>query len=143
MQFISTGIAWTRVFLDDPDNNRYKDRYYLDMELSQSLNDGVDIIELDEKGNIKNSRLKVAMVMYNDDNDEPYRYAFGELVSRDTSGKYHVQFSFATTDQINDDNKIRVEDVYIPNSDAKEYGYFTNHMTVKLYVLAKSRNGED
>ena len=138
LQFISTSIVWTRQLLTNSDT------YYLDMELSQNISDGKDMIELDEKGNVKNSRLKVAMVMYNDDTIEPYRYAIGEVISKDvSSGKYHVQFAFKTTDQINDTNKIRVEDVYIPTGTAKDYGYFTDHVSVKLYVLTQSLDGKE
>ena len=141
MQFISTYVTWTRKFLTE--DGEYNDTYTLDMELSQSINDGQSILELDKDGNIIRSRLKVAMVIYNDDATEPYRYAIGEVVGRDTStNKYHVRFSFKTTDQINDDNKIKIEDVYIPNSSNKDYGYFTSHMSVKLYVLYESLDGE-
>lgn len=132
IQFICTWITWTRKFLEDPDT------YILDMLISQNISDGKDVIEVDEKGNIKSSRLKVAMVMYNDGSTDPYRYAIGEVVEKSSDGKYHVQFRFNTTDQINDYNKIRIEDVYIPTTDAKEYGYFTDHVSVKLYVLYQS-----
>lgn len=138
IQFISTYVTWTRKFLTDGD------KYFLDMEVSPNMSDGQELITLDENGNVKTSRLKVAMVMYNDDASEPYRYAIGEVVGKDpSSAKYHVQFSFTTTDQINDDNKIRIQDVYIPTTSAKEYGYFTNHMNVKLYTLYQSVDGED
>ena len=138
VQFVSTSITWTRKFLTD------SDKYFLDMELGQNMSDGQEVLEYDENGNIKNSRLKVAMVMYNDDTNEPYRYAIGHIIGKDSSsGKYHAQFSFTTTDQINDDNKIRIEDVFIPSSTTQDYGYFTNHMTVKLYVLHQSLDGSE
>lgn len=135
IQFISTYISWTRKFLTDSDT------YFLDMELKQNVSDGLDLIEYDEDGNIIKSRLKVAMVLYNDDTVDPYRYAIGEVVGKnDETKKYHVQFKFKTTDQINDDNKIRIEDVYIPTTSSKDYGYFTNHVSVKLYVLYESKD---
>ena len=137
-QFISTYITWTRKFLTD------NDYYFLDMELSQNISDGKEIVDFDEYGNISNSRVKVAIVMYNDDSDEPYRYAFGDIISKDeSSNKYHVQFKLKATDIINDDNKMRIEDVYIPHTTAKEYGYFTHHTSVKLYVLMNSLNGKE
>lgn len=139
VQFVSTYITWTRRFLTDSDT------YFLDMELKQNLSNGELIIEFDDKGNIIESRVKVAMVMYNDDSDhnDAYRYAIGEIVGLDhTTNKYHVQMTFKTTDQINDDNKIRIEDVYIPNSNVKDYGYFTSHMAVKLYVLYKDKDNK-
>lgn len=138
VQFISTAIVWSRKFLTD---NEY---YTLDMQLKQNISDGSNVVTFDEKGNIIKSRLKVAMVMYNDNSTEPYRYAIGEVIGKDEmSSKYDVQFKFRTTDQINDDNKIRIEDVYFPRSTSKEYGYFTNHMSVKLYVLCESLDGQE
>ena len=135
VQFVSTSINWTRRFLS---NN---DKYFLDMELNQNMSDGKEILELDEKGNIKKSRLKVAAILYNEDKPDPYRYAFGEVIGKDqNTGRYHVQFSFTTTDQINDDSKIRVEDLYVPNTVNKDYGYFTDHVSMKLYVLYESRD---
>ena len=137
VQFICTWIVWTRKFLTEPDT------YTLDMVITQNITDGKDLLEFDEKGNIINSRLKAAMVLYNDGTTDPYRYAIGEVVERDSEGKYHIQFKFTTTDQINDDNKIRIEDVYIPTTDAKEYGYFTDHVSVKLYTLYQAIDGVD
>ena len=137
IQFISTSITWTRRFLTD------SDYYTLEMQLKQNVSDGASLVTLDEKGNIINSRLKVAMVMYNDESTEAYRYAIGDVVAKDeASGKYDVKFKFKTTDQISDDNRIRIEDVYVPHSTSKEYGYFTNHMSVKLYVLCELLDGE-
>ena len=133
IHFISTFITWTRKFLID------NDKYFLGMQVAQNMSDGKQIVEIDKDGNVKNSRVKVAMVIYNDDATEPYRYAFGEVVGKDQgSNKLNIEFSFTTTDQINDDNKIRIEDVYVPGSTNKDYGYFTNHTTVKLYALYKS-----
>ena len=138
VQFISTFVTWTRKFLTEGDT------YFLDMEIKQNMSDGEELVKFDDKGNVIDSRIKVAMILYNDDATEAYRYAFGEVVGRDkATNKYHIQMSFKTTDQINDDNKIRIEDVYVPKSDSKDYGYFTNHTSVKLYVLYKDKNGEE
>ena len=136
IQFISTSLTWTRRFLTD------SSFYTADMKLVENISDGKQMVEFDKDGNIKYSRLKVAMVMYNDDTTDPYRYAFGEVVSRE-SNTYNIRFAFNTTDQINDDNKIRIEDVYIPKSNNKDYGYFTNHISAKLYVLCQSTEGEE
>lgn len=138
VQFISTFVTWTRKFLTD------NDTYTLDMEIKQNMSDGEELVKFDDKGNVIESRIKVAMIMYNDDATDAYRYAFGEVIGRDkTTNKYHIQIPFKTTDQINDDNKIKIEDVYVPRSDSKDYGYFTNHTSVKLYVLYKDKNGEE
>ena len=138
VHFISTYITWTRKFLTD------SDKYFLDMQLAQNMSDGKEIVDFDDKGNVKKSRVKVAMVIYNDDTTEPYRYAFGEVIGKSKgSNKLDVRFSFTTTDQINDDNKIRVNDVYIPSSTSKDYGYFTNHTSIKLYVLYESLDGTE
>ena len=135
IQFISTNVTWTRKFLTDGDT------YYLDMDLAENLNDGSNILTLDSEGNIIDSRMKVAMVIYNEDLADPYRYAIGEVISKDSN--YHVQFKLKTSDLINDDNKIRIEDVYVPKSSSKDYGYFTGHVTVSLYVLYRSEDGSE
>lgn len=137
VQFISTSIAWTRKFLTEPDV------YILDMEISQNVNDRQDIVTFDNEGNVIKSRLKVIMTLYNDDSTEPYRYAIGGVIGKTSNGKYHVQFKLKSTDLINDYNKIRIEDVYIPNTSAKEYGYFTDHVSAKLYVLYETINGQE
>lgn len=136
IQFICTNVVWTRKFLTDSDT------YFLDMYFSQNISDGENIITVDEKGNIIDSRMKVIMVMYNDDNITPYRYAIGEITDS-ISDKYHIQFKFTTTDQINDYNMIKINDVYTPNTTAKEYGYFTNHISAKLYVLFKYNDNKE
>ena len=132
VQFISTYVIWTRKFLTDSDT------YLLEMELKQNLSNSETLVEFDNKGNVINSKIKVAMVIYNDDSTEAYRYAFGDVVSSNGTNQYIINIAFKTTDQINDDNKIRINDVYIPGTSSKDYGYFTNHTTVKLYVLYKS-----
>lgn len=133
IQFICSYITWTRKFLTDGDT------YFLDMNLTENLNSGSNILTYDNDGNIINSRMKVAMVIYNEDLADPYRYAIGEVVGKDSH--YHVQFKLKTGDLINDDNKIRIEDVYIPKSTSKDYGYFTGHVNVNLYVLYEDENG--
>lgn len=147
VQFVSTSITWTRKFLTDSNT------YFLDMEIKQNLSNGREIVEFDKDGDIIKSNAKVIMVIYNDDTTEPYRYVEGNIVDMDRmSNKYHVQIPLHTTadpenpnlyDVINDDNKIRIENVFIPGSttDHPDYGYFTNHVSVKLYVLYKDDMG--
>ena len=139
IQFIGTYITWTRKFLTDSDT------YFLDMYLKQNMSDGKAIITLDEKGNISHSRLKVAIVFYNEESTEPYRYGFGEVVNQNNESfsQYHIQFKFTTTDQINDDNKIKIQNVYVPMTSTKEYGYFTSNVSAKLYVLCESIDGKE
>lgn len=134
IQFICSYITWTRKFLSD------NDTYFLDMSLTENLNTGSNLLTFDKNGEIIDSKLKVIMVMYNDDITEPYRYAIGEVVGKDS--QYHVQFKLKTSDLINDDNKIRIENVYVPKSTAKDYGYFTGHISTSLYVLLKSENDD-
>lgn len=138
MQFICSYITWTRKFLTD------NDKYFLDMDISQNISDGQELISIDKNGNVYNSRVKVVMVMYNDETTEPYRYAIGEIIEKDVkANKYHVRIELTTTDQINDDNKIRIEDVFVPSTTAKDYGYFTNHVSAKLYILYQSSDGTE
>ena len=140
IQFISTYVTWTRKFLTD------SNKYLLDMYIAPNINDDTKFVELDEDGNVIDSSIKVIMVMYNTDALERYRYAEGTVV-KSVGSAYHVKFTFETTDQINDDNKIKIKNVYMPGfpkSDNEEsnYGYFTNNISANLYVLYKSSNGK-
>ena len=139
LQFISTYVIWTRKFLTDSDT------YIMDMVIDQNISERTDIIEEDKDGNVIKSRLKVVMVLYNDDSPDPYRYAIGEVKERTAAGKLHVQFRLTSTDLINDYNKIRINDVHIPNMKPIDtgYGYFTNHVSAKLYVLYEAEDGKE
>ncbi len=129
-QFITTYVQWTRKYLSDPD------RYRLQVMFSPNMTDGKSIIDYNDNGSVSRIKLRVILVMYNEDSTEPYRYLEGKYdETEENTGRFVFNFDMYTTDKINDDNKIHIKGVNIPGTLAKEYGYFTNHVNARLYVL--------
>lgn len=141
VQFISTSVVWQRRYSEDPD------KYKLDISLSQNINADCNLVTMDENGNIINSEVKVVAVFYNtgshDDNSKPYRYAYMELSSYLSSEAfvYDYHLELQTDDKINDDAKIRIFDMYVPGSTSKDYGYFSDVVKVRIYILVKLSDG--
>ena len=136
LQFICTTVNWRRGYNYNPNT------YILSMIFTQNISNNFNLLEYDEKGNIIDNNIKIVAVIYNEDNDAPYRYAYGELanVSEDTS--YLYQFKFETDDVLNDDNQLRIENLGIPGTTGFSYGYLTNHIRVNIYALIKLKGAE-
>lgn len=144
LQFISTNVIWKRGYLEDPK------LYKLDIPCIQNINADKGIIVRNENGNIIEQHLKMIAVFCNngayDDGTTPYRYFEGELRQATVSNNneeeninqtydYSFHFEFETTDQINDDAKIKILDTIIPGGDVHDYGYFSGNTNVKIYIL--------
>lgn len=142
VQFISTNITWQRALTYDPEY------YKMNISLSQNIVADRGMLQTDENGNIIKNSIKVVAVFYNtgvyDDDTAPYRYFFGEINDFDIESNYSYDyhFNFKTTDQLNDDAKIKILDSYIPGSDVKDYGYFSGKVKVNIYILADFVSGE-
>lgn len=137
VQFISTSIAWKRGYSEDPT------KYKMDITFSQNIVADRGIVQENENGEVIQSALKVIAVFYNngfyDDGSVPYRYFIADMVSYDieTLFSYEYYFELETTDQLNDDAKIKITNTYVPGSDSKDYGYFSGNVNVRIYVLAE------
>lgn len=142
VQFIATNIVWRRSYSTSPD------KYRLNISFSQNIIANKGIIKTDDNGKIIKNNLKVIAVFYNtglyDDSSAPYRYFFGDIIGFEdqNSFSYDYYFEFQTTDQLNDDAKIKILNSYIPGSTAKDYGYFSGTTNVRIYVLAEFVDGE-
>lgn len=142
VQFIATNIVWKRSYSVDPD------KYKLYISFSQNIVADKGVIKTDENGKIIENTLKVVAVFFNtganDDSSTPYRYFFGNINNYENEAifSYDYYFELQTTDQLNDDAKIKILDSYIPGSDSKDYGYFSGTSEVRIYVLAKFVDGE-
>lgn len=140
IQFICTSIAWSRAYSIDPD--LYKMRF----SLMQNINADYNVVVKDENGNISEDNTKVVIVFYNngtyDDNSKPYRYAYAELDNYD-GGVYSLDYHLyiRTDDKIDDQAKIKVYDMYVPGTIVKDYGYLSENVLVKIYVLTKLSDG--
>ena len=142
VQFISTNVTWQRAYSIDPD------LYKMNISFSQNILANKNIVTTDENGKLIENNTKIVAVFYNtglyDDKDAPYRYFFGEMTQYETSSSYSYDyyFEFKTTDQLNDDAKIKVLNTYIPGTNNKDYGYFSGSVKVKIYVLADFKGEE-
>lgn len=146
LQFITAKINWSRGY--QVDSNLYKLNFFI----TQNVSTDQSLIDYDENGEIIESRVKAIVVFYNSDNSDPYRYIEANVIQSDESdnddennsgnASYHLYAQLETTDIINDDNKIRINNVYIPGSGAKDYGYFSKDLKVKIYICVKLNDGE-
>ena len=154
LQFISTYIGWSRLYITNPDT------YTLKMITYQNTNNDMKIIEENDKGEIITCNIKAIAVLYNEeDSDTPYRYQIGELTNYnfniededellstdDISANYNYQFEFyfKTNDEIDDHNKVKITNVYIPGTSDIAYGYFSQSFKMNIYVLVKNFDGEE
>ena len=140
LQFIATTVAWKRGFLEDPMV------YKLDIPCVQNINADKGVLDLDENGKISKSHIRMIITMANngayDDGVTVYRYFEGEITSStsgdtDGSNQYSAtfHFEFKTTDQINDDAKIKITNTMIPGTGTEDYGYMSGNVNVKVYIL--------
>lgn len=154
LQFISTNLSWKRSYITE------RDTYILTTKISQNINSDQGLIKYDEEGNIIEENLKVIAVLYNSDSESPYRYQYGTLcnpeledtettivdgVIKQNGAIFKYEFRFTTDDILSDDNKIKINNVYVPGleEEAIDYGYFTGNVKVRLYVLAKLPEGQN
>lgn len=143
VQFISTSINWRRSYSEDPDT------YKMDISLMQNITGDCQSVIVDESGKLIENNLKVVVVFYNngtyDDNSKPYRYAFAKLTTFDNTDEFTFDFhlDIKTDDKINDDAKIKVFDMYVPGTTAQDYGYLSDTVNVKIYILAKLQDGSN
>lgn len=140
LQFICTNINWKRSFIEEPN------KYIMDMTLTQNVNSEYGLIEYDEDGQIVEINIKVFCVFYNDDNMElPYRYKeayltdYVEGMSKDVSFRMELE----TSDMIDDNGYIRIEDVMVPGTANNTYGFFSPTVGMKIYIVIKPDGFED
>jgi hypothetical protein len=138
MQYISTNIIWKRQFLTDP--NTYK----LQIKLTQYTENDLGLVKetKNEKGDIIgiSTSIKVIALMYNE--GVAYRYAEADLIGYDLNAYWYTfQFDFETNDVINDDNKIKIENVRNLSSGELAFGFFNGNINIDIYILTKFTEG--
>ena len=139
LQFVAPSITWNREFTKD--RNTYKLRIPFTQNI---LTDQGMLVFNSETNELIQNNMKVFAIFYNKGDKTPYRYAEGRMINYDhkTSFAYEYEIDIKTTDQIDDKNRIRMEDLYLPGTTDRAYGYFTNTVDVKIYILAKFANAE-
>ena len=144
VQFIANHFHFERLMLID------QDTYTISFTIAQSIIDdnlavyGYERIDYtDTNGNtitetIVTENIKVVIVLYGDDGENPYRWTEAELVQVDTANYY---FSFrkqiVTDSQFDDQNKIRLLGLNEAGTNKQVYGYFGENTRMDIYILAK------
>lgn len=137
LQFICVNISWYRGYINNPNT------YVLSFQATQNFGYDKQLISYDDNGNIIDSNLKAIVVIYNSDNSDPYRYIEANVLKTDTdTGTFQFNVGIETTDIINDDNKVKILNTYIPGTSVKDYGYFSKDISVNIYVCVKLEEGE-
>ena len=141
LQFIASQVNWKREYFTD------RDKYKLDITLTQNIVEDMDIAIRDEEDNVIGAKMKVALVLYNADG-EPYRYKFFDFAGyREETVAFDFQCVMTTEDIIDDlTSRIRIEDVYdigtaAAGEDAYSYGYFDKNTTAWIYVYVQNQDG--
>lgn len=139
IQFIGTRASFARKFITD------KNTYKLDFSISQNIQSDVELYEekkiTDDDGNsytvVVKNRVKVIILMYRD--GHPYRYKEGEFLSfNKKTYTFNYRFSFKTSDVLDQDNNIRIENVGVVGQTSYDYGYFNGNTPASIYVLVQS-----
>lgn len=126
LQFIATYCKWTREYK----SNQYK----LSIPFMQNIASDQGIVET-SNGEVNSCNMKVVALLYNGTN-VPYRYAIGSLSKYDNKGfVYQFDFTFDTNDDINEDNLIKIENLYDIGTTNKSYGYLNGNTKIDIYVL--------
>lgn len=145
LQFIGSNIEWNRKYTEMVAE---KYVYHAGITLVQNINADMGVIKLskpedenDEPEIIENNLMVIA-VIYND-NHEPVAYMPGFLASYTSNvRKYKYQIDITTNDIINEDNYIRLTNVYIPggdiNGEPQQGDVFVNYESnMEIFVLCK------
>lgn len=139
VQFVAPSITWKRNLTYD--RNIYK----LNLPFTQNIMADQRLMEFDTMTNkLLQNNIRVFVVIYNEGDTIPYRYAEASLGDYQYKQFYfEYNLSLETTDQIDDKNRIKIEGVKIPGTEDSAYGYMTSNVTMKIYVCAKFGNGTE
>jgi len=134
LQFISTSLNCSRNYID---TNNYK----ISLKATQNMNLDRDIVQLDQFGNIISCNIKPVLVI----RTEKYNYyVYGKVVSVDQDlYQYNIEFELETDNIINQDNQIKINNVYIGGSSSieKEYIYLNDSVDISVYMTVKFPDG--
>lgn len=133
-QYISTYIQWCRNYLSEDDT------YRMTMTLMQNFSDNdVDMIVVDDDGNIVESKIRVLAVFYNEEG-KPHRYIEGTPINfNQETNIVTFEFVMRSNDYLDKSNNIRIEGVKPVGmlSDLISYGYLPSNCKTMLHVLTK------
>lgn len=129
VHFITTYLKCHRNYLD---NNKY----VFNINITQNVNTDENLVNYDEKGNIIDYNIKVAMV-FKIDNIHTY-YVFGKIINfNPNTFSYDVSFEIESDTIINEDNKIKINNMYIAGTDNIGNMYIGEKGNVSIYIYGK------
>jgi len=127
IQFISHSINTRKVFLEGTE-------YNITMNITQNIQSDFKLIEMDENKNIISSKIKPVLVFTNG----PFSYyKFGEIISMDNTYTYGVKFIIDTKGYIDEDNNIRIEDLYEGGKTGHGYVYLPEEVETSIYLYVE------
>ena len=138
LQFIATSVNWERSY-----SGENRNKYHLYLEITPNVQNYKDLVVINMDGTLNRINLQLFIEVYNtgeaDNESVPYRYLKGEFDVENYKKNETFLFHFwiETTDQINDDNKIRVNNMKVPGSSVVDYGYLSQNINTKIYVFCK------
>lgn len=147
LQFVANKCTFARNLLTD--QSMYKLRFSLAQSISgdfgmykEEIITGIDDSDDNETEVVITNNMACVIVFYK--NDAPYRWMPCTLDHFDLS-TYVASWSLnlTTDNDLDDKNNIKILDLHVVGkSTATTYGYFSERMETRLYVLAKFTNGE-
>ena len=132
IQYIASTVAWKRAYFTD--RNIYK----MTIEMVQNINIDLDMLIYDKDQNVIGAKLKVCAVIYDDQQVKPLRWIEAEFIEfsqEDFSFKF--EFKFETNDIIDDNNRIRIENMYDLGTTRKQYAYLKERVKCQILVFGQ------
>ena len=147
LQFVANKCTFARNLLTD--QSVYKFKFSLAQSISgdfgmykEEIVDGVNEYGDNEQQTIITNNMACVVVFY--DNGAPYRWMPCELDNFDTE-TYVASWSLnlTTDNDLDNHDRMKILDLHmIGKATAKTYGYFSETMETRVYILAKFTNGE-
>lgn len=137
LQFITDSIFWKRPLRS---NGKMK-KYTLQFASTQSIiaDMGMITTKYDQEKDevvVDSNRMKAFVVFYRD--GKIYRYKEAEMINADINNfTYLWQIELETTDELDNQNNIKIQNVSLTGMESYEYGYMNCITDTVIYLLAK------
>ena len=132
IQYVTSSVQWKRSYFTD--RNIYK----MTIELVQNINIDLDMLIYNEDQQVIGTKLKVCAIIYDDRQIKPLRWVEAEFVDfseEDFSFKFEVRLE--TNDIIDDNNRIRIENMYDIGSNRQQYAYCKEKVKCQILIFGQ------
>lgn len=132
IQFISNHLRCEKNYLDNDSKYRFT------MSITQNININKNLVTIDEKGNIIDSRIKPVLVI----NENEFRYyKYGKILSVDLENyAYEVEFELETDNMIDKNNRIKVKNVIPQGSTNPTDIYLSEKVNISVHIYIESQH---